>query len=394
MDHFLKYFEDKRFVRWVLQPDEALDHYWNYYLEKHPSERKEIELARLLISQLRSKEMSGSGTQSVELFSGIIEELEKSEKKQRFRRVFTSVMKYAAVAFLFFALGMVYYMIRESGPMDLLPEQLAFSHDDPRSQLILGDGENVAIEEKESSVEYRSDGKIVINQRDTVESEHDAMRQGLNQLIVPYGKNSSIQLPDGSRAWLNAGSRLVYPSFFEGKRREVFLIGEGYFEVAPDEEMPFVVQTSELDIEVLGTKFNVSAYPSENMVETVLVEGKVKLKRKGFQLIREDLILKPSQLAVFERTSAEMKVRNVDVLDYVAWPQGFLNFESVDLNRIVKKLERYYNIRIMLDDPMLGVRSISGKLRLKEEKEKVLAVLANTASARFVKLNETTYVIK
>jgi ferric-dicitrate binding protein FerR (iron transport regulator) len=129
------------------------------------------------------------------------------------------------------------------------------------------------------------------------------------------------------------------------------------------------------------------------MIETVLVEGKVKINLNDLQSFRKDYTLEPSQLATYNRTSAETKIKSVDVINYVSWHEGFLNFESADLSRIVKKLERYYNIKIILDDPMLGIRSISGKLHLKDKTEYVLEVLAKTASAELKQLNETTYVL-
>jgi ferric-dicitrate binding protein FerR (iron transport regulator) len=187
---------------------------------------------------------------------------------------------------------------------------------------------------------------------------------------------------------------LVYSSSFTGKKREVYLIGEGFFEVADNEEIPFVVQTADLNVEALGTKFNLSAYAADSFIETVLVEGKVRLMGKGNNPFAKDFILEPNQLAVFNRGNKELKIKEVNIVNHVSWHEGFLNFDSSDLNRIVKKLERYYNINIILKDPMLGVRTISGKLKLKEEKENVLKVLANTSSAELVRLNETTYELK
>jgi len=394
VDKFLKYFEDKKFVRWVLNPDNELNNYWKIYLKDNPSEKADIELARLLISQLQSKKENNIDTESIDLLSDIIRQLEQTQKKRKFRRVFTSLLKYAAVGLLFFTLGIALYYFQKPDQLKEISEQLALMPDEKNSQLILGGGKNVPIARKESTVEYQSDGKIVINKQDTVLTKTDKQKQELNQLVVPYGKNSSIKLPDGTIAYLNAGSRLIYPSFFKGNMREVYLIGEGFFEVTHDEKMPFIVQTNDLSIEVLGTEFNVSAYPSDKFVETVLVQGKVKLKEKGFQPLKKDYVLEPDQLVVFNRGSAEIKISKVNVINYIAWHEGFMNFESSDLSRIVKKLERYYNIRIMFSDPMLGIRSISGKLVLKEKKERVLNVLAETASAELVKINETTYMLK
>jgi len=378
----------------VLHYNEQSDTYWKNYLEKNPQKKKEIEFARLLILQLQSKKEGGSTEEeAIGLLSGIIQQIENTNRKKNFRRITLSLLKYAAVALVFFFLGIGYYYFQKPESFSGLAEQLYSVPDESSVQLILGDGKNVPIDQKESTVEYRADGKIVINSRDTVPAESDRQAQKLNQMVIPHGKNSSILLPDGTIAYLNAGSRLVYPNFFKGKNREVFLIGEGFFEVARDENMLFIVQTTDLNVEVLGTRFNVSAYPSDNMIETVLVEGKVKISPNSNNPFRKEYTLEANQLASFNRISAETIISAVDVSNYVSWHNGFLNFDSSDLSRIVKKLERYYNIKIILDDPMLGIRSITGKLHLKDETEYVLKVLAKTASADLKKLNETTYVL-
>ncbi len=394
MDKFLKYFEDQQFVRWVLKPDQKLDDYWQDYIKSNSSEKKQIELARLLILQLRSKKEHNSETEAIELFSEIVQKLGPRNKKTVIRRIGLAVLKYAAVGILFFSLGIAVYYYQNTNQFDGISEQLGLVQDHNNSQLILGDGKNVSIIEKESEIEYQANGNIVINNQDTVHAVSGSQKQELNQLVVPNGKNSSIKLSDGTVAFINAGSRLVYPSFFEGKKREVFLFGEGFFEVAHNTDMPFIVKTVELEIEVLGTKFNVSAYPSDNIIETVLVEGKVRIKESGFQFMKNEYILNPNQRAAYNRKNSEVNISQVDVMNYVAWHEGYLNFEASALNRITKKLERYYNIKIQLSEPMLGMRTITGKLKLNEETESVLKVLANTASAELVKLNESTYVIK
>jgi hypothetical protein len=394
MDKFLKYFENQKFVRWVLKPDQKLDDYWKEYIKSNSSEKEQIELARLLILQLRSKKEHNTETEAIELFSEIMQKLGTRNKKTVIRRIGLTVLKYAVVGLLFFSLGIVFYYYQKPSQFDGLTEQLAVDHDQNNVQLILGNGRNVSIAKKESNVEYQNNGRIVINKQDTVRAVPKSRKQELNQLLVPYGKNSSIKLPDGTIAYLNAGSRLVYPSFFEGKKREVFLFGEGFFEVIHNADMPFIVKTKELEVEVLGTKFNLSDYPSDKIIETVLVEGKVIIKESGFHFMKSEYILEPNQRAAFNRESAEMKVTQVDVLNYISWHDGYMNFEASDLNRIVKKLERYYNVQIRLDNPILGMRAITGKLKLREDKESVLKVLANTASAELIKLNETMYIMK
>lgn len=394
MDKFLKYFEDKKFVRWVFNPTEELDEYWKVYLENNSSEREQMELARLLILQLQSKKEPDYGAKAIELFSEIVKNIDRKSKKSANRTVGLSILKYAAVALLFFSLGITFYYYQKGDQLVGILNQLAEIQHQNNAQLILSDGKNFSIPEKESKIEYQKNGEIIINTQDTIHVGPDSRKQNLNLLVVPFGKKSSIKLPDGTVAFLNAGSQLVYPSSYEGEKREVCLIGEGFFEVAHNLDMPFIVKTNDLEIKVLGTKFNLSAYPSDKFIETVLVEGKVKLKETGFHLLKSDYILEPNQRAVFNRESAEIKISRVDVSNYVSWHEGYLNFETLELNRVVKKLERYYNIKIKLNDPMLGMRTITGKLKLKEETENVLNVLANTASVELIKVNQSIYILK
>jgi ferric-dicitrate binding protein FerR (iron transport regulator) len=288
-------------------------------------------------------------------------------------------------------LGIVFYTSQKSDDYLKTYQKVTELQPTGNAQLILGNGENIQMAEKESEIIYESNGKIVINKKDTVQSDFNNQAQNVNQLIVPFGKNASVKLPDGSVAYLNAGSRLIYPSVFENKKREVLLIGEGFFDVAHNDDIPFIVRTSEIEVEVLGTEFNVSAYPSDNVVETVLVNGKVKVRRSGFHLINSEYTLEPNQRAAYNRQKSETKITSVDVMNYISWHEGYLNFETSDLNRIIKKLERYYDVQIILADPVLGIRTISGKLKLEEDKESVFKVLAKTASVQLQKINDSTY---
>ncbi|MCG6187283.1 FecR family protein [Maribellus maritimus] len=391
MKKFLSYFENQKFVKWVFNPNEELDYYWEEFIRKNPKEKDQIQQSRIVLLSLKSKKTKDLKDIPHELFSKISNNIHQKKKQFTTVRVIFGVLRYSAVAVLFFTLGIVFYTYRK--PVSYLDvyKQNTEMQSVGNAQLILGNGENVQIPEKESEIVYQPNGKIVINKKDTVVSKTDFSETDVNQLIVPYGKNASIKLPDGSFAYLNAGSRLIYPSAFEKNKREVLLIGEGYFEVKHNNEIPFIVRTNEVEVVDLGTEFNVSAYPSDNVIETVLVEGIVKIRRNGFHLLYSEYILEPNQRAAYNKQNSETKITSVDVINYVSWHVGYLNFETSDLSRIVKKLERYYNIRIVLADPVLGIRTISGKLKLEEDKESVLKVLAKTASVQLEKINETTY---
>lgn len=392
LDQFFKFTEDKKFIRWVLLPDEELNQYWRTYQELNPDDVQPIETARQLVAQLRSKKEEINAETVLSLYAEILSKT--TTRKKSFHLSLRGFMRYAAVAAIFFATGIFsYYLIDQKSPgLVILSNTEIASLDDAR--LILSGGKNIPLTEKESVIEYKSGGNIVINNRDTVKAEVKQSAQEINQLVVPYGKNSFVTLADGTQVYLNAGSRLIYPSYFEGKVREVILFGEAYFNVAPMTDKPFIVQTSEINVEVLGTQFNLSAYASDKTIETVLVEGKVKITENNRKLFKKGYVLNPNELATFNRETLETTIRTVDVSNYVTWHEGYMNFESVDLSRIVKRIERYYNINIRLDDPMLGQLKITGKLKLKEEIDNLLQVIASAASLDLIKINDNYYVLK
>jgi ferric-dicitrate binding protein FerR (iron transport regulator) len=394
MNNFFRYFEDEKFVHWVYNPDQEGNDYWSSWFTTHPEDRKDAEFAQLILLQLKSKGEKGNKNDAAAIYSEIIEKLSKSDRQNSWRRLILPFTRYAAVAILFLSLGaFLTYTITKKQDFEF-DQSMNTVLGNAESQLILSDGRKIALHAKESSVEYVKAGTIVIDQTDTIESRSQKLETEMNQLIIPFGKNSSIILPDGTVAHLNAGSRLMYPSVFRGKNREVFLLGEGYFEVSPQPEKPFVVKTNDLSIVAIGTVFNVSAYPTDKIIETVLVKGQVVLRDNSFHIFQKDFVLKPGELAAFNRETLETLNRRVDVTDYVAWHEGFLNFQSVDLSRIILRLERYYNIKLILENPMMGTRSITGKLVLKEDKNLVLEVLASTARVELFKINESTYGLK
>lgn len=394
MDNLSKYLEDISFISWVFEPTSELNLFWKKYGIEHPEESNRIILARKIILQFRTVAKPLSEEEKIRLFSKVLEQIESKEKSRKNIRIFMSMAKYAAVAIFFFSIGaLLFYK-----PNTVNPAFYSFNMNDAASddqvKLIRSNGEDVILENNRSVIKYQKDGELVINS-DTIKSDklNSASSQSFNQLIIPYGKTSEILLSDGTKVFLNAGSRLVYPDKFIGNSREVMLFGEAYFEVKHDSKQPFIVQVNDLRIKDLGTKFNISAYPSDGRVETVLTEGKISLKANNSGLFSTATELIPGQLATFDRQTTKINVKTVNVDDYILWTQGMMKFETVDLSRIVKKLERFYNIKLQFNDPMLGTLIISGKLGLNESREEVLERIARTASVNIVKKGEDFYTI-
>lgn len=184
-----------------------------------------------------------------------------------------------------------------------------------------------------------------------------AMRQ---ELYVPAGQRAELTLPDGSKVWLNAGSRLSYPSAFTNERR-VSLSGEGYFVVAPNLEIPFIVSTSTIDIKALGTEFNVYSYPATGSTEVYLQKGSVKTYFPDSE--SRGTILSPGQCLVQKGNQFELKEMDPDVL---LWREGFYTFKKQKLGSIINKLELYYDVKIIVRDPEILNYEYVGKFRQRD----------------------------
>ena len=386
MEQLSKYIENKNFIHWVFEPDEELETWWNQFENEHPEEKRNIRLARKVLLKFRTTNQSLSEEEKITLFSRVLSQVEERQRNGKGRRIIIGMLKYAAVAFLFFSIGaLLFYKQNQFNPK-FLAQQLSEQVPENVARLIRANGQNITLINNKSVLQYKSNGKLVVN-NDTIKSDLSKpdSETPLNQLIIPYGKTSEVLLSDGTKVFLNAGSRLVYPEIFKGKTREVFLIGEAFFDVKHDKDHPFIVQLSDIRVKVLGTRFNISAYTADNVIETVLAEGSVVMDKNYAGIFEKSIVLVPDQMASFDRTTKDTRVKAVNVNNYILWTKGVLQFENTDLNRITKKLERFYNIRIRFADPLLGGLRISGKLELKEDRDEICDRIARAASVNIVK---------
>lgn len=178
----------------------------------------------------------------------------------------------------------------------------------------------------------------------------------MSQMIMPdmivsveKGQKANVVLPDGSKVWVNSDSRLSYGSRFNQKERVLSLEGEAYFEVTPDKDRPFIVETDELAVRALGTSFNVKSYEEEKDVSTVLMTGKVEVTSDY-----DRLVLNPNERIVFNKQTGHMEKSTVENTgDYINWKYNALTFNGETFENIVHTLERYYNTRIVFESETL-----------------------------------------
>lgn len=197
----------------------------------------------------------------------------------------------------------------------------------------------------------------------TIQSNIIAMDQ---EFYVPPGQRAELTLPDGSKVWLNAGSKLTYPSVFTNERK-VKLSGEGFFSVAKNDQIPFIVSTATIDIQALGTEFNVYSYPENKSTEVYLQQGAVKTYFPKNEA--HGIILSPGQCIVQKGKKLELKQTDTDEL---LWKEGLYSFKKQKLADIIKKLELYYDVKIKVLDPEILNYEYVGKFR---QRDGILTIL-------------------
>ena len=221
---------------------------------------------------------------------------------------------------------------------------------------------------------------------------------------VAHGSKSKIELPDGTRVTLNSGSFIRYPNNFGGDKREVYFEGEAYFDVKKNKSKPFIVSTGEIEIKVLGTQFNVSAYPDEKNIETTLVKGEVEVfyKKRG-SVEKRHVLLKPNQKLIFQKTlpvadkkqdqttgnEKPLSLQKPVSVEFIpdteiltSWKDNKLEFSNVRFEDLITRLERWYNVSIVILSPEIKNARLSGEFE-KETIEQALKALNLAVPFRF-----------
>ena len=205
---------------------------------------------------------------------------------------------------------------------------------------------------------------------------------------TPRGGMYQITLPDGSRAWMNADTKISFPAQFIGKERKILLSGEAYFEVAKNKEKPFIVESEGQQVEVLGTHFNISAYKGEG-IKTTLLEGSVKVMQRNSGLAlpgttlpnNEGVVLKPNQQAILSDNG--IKCIQVDPSLAIAWKNGLFAYKNASLEYVMQQISRWYNVDVVYETQDLKERQLTGSVSRYDQVSGILKVIENTGEAHF-----------
>ena len=305
----------------------------------------------------------------------------------------------AAAAMLCVAFGLAFFLLRDKSREAKMQPIAAAHRQSPivpgRNQavLTLGNGTQVVLDSAHAGLLTNENGVKVVKLANgqlaynAAGSANAAQQVAYNTLSTPRGGQYKILLPDGTQVWLNAASEITYPTVFTGGKREVSIEGEAYFEVAKNPQQPFIVKTdNNMQVEVLGTHFDVNAYADENTVKTTLLEGSVKVTgASGTKM------LQPGEQMQMNKTGELKVVEGVDVESMVAWKEGIFNFEEADITAVMRELSRWYDVDVVYEGAMPKVL-FTAIISKNNNINQVLNMLETTLRVHFRIQDRTIYV--
>jgi transmembrane sensor len=334
------------------------------------------------------------------LFHQIMDEIDNKEtpwkKSQLLKRIRRSAVVLATILISTLIGSYHYYqnniiqkkIIVTSSPI-VDPNAITLKLNDGSIKVISESNEETIVDQKGNIIGTHTEGKISYSNKG-----NSTEQLKYNELHVPLGKQLNLTLSDGTEVTLNAGTILKYPErFINGLKREVFLLeGEIYLNVSKDKFHPFIVNTSNINVEVLGTEFNMSSYPEDESINTVLVEGSVRLSEEtspdSFK------ILNPGHLASWNKSDKEMSIKKVDTEIYTAWKDGILLFKKSSYQNIRKKLSRHFDITIENNYSFLDSQVYSASFNKENSIEDILEAFKEDTPFKYTVENNKITITK
>lgn len=320
----------------------------------------------------------------------VIDSYDQAEINPKYSYRFWYQPGIAASIIILFTIGFYFFSNRTTVQKVAIkivePKVEVIAPGDDRAILTLSDGSKIILEDAKNgilanqagvSIQKTSDGKLLYsfsNSANTVtpQSEESVL---YNKIETPVGGKYQINLPDGSKVWLNSSSSLRFSALFNGNTREVELSGEAYFDVSENKSKPFKVITKDQIVEVLGTQFNINSYSDEGSIKTTLIEGSVKIIYKD-----KVVLLSPGQQ--FQPKETLAKVVEADTEEVVAWKDGYFVFKNEDIRSIMRKLSRWYNVEVSYSGNIPEV-GFGGNISRSKDISEVLDVLQLTNAVHF-----------
>ncbi len=362
------------FIAWVKCPDADSNLFWKEYLQRYPAQAGVVAEARRLVEAIRVVNESMAEERVAATWSGIQERIHLLQRRSRM--LYLRRWMAAAAVLLFLVFGLWFVVGRggaEKPSVALAPKVEDIAPGGNKAVLTLADGTKVILDSANNGAITKQGNVTVIKLDDgrlAYNKEGAATQVLYNTITTPKGGQYQLVLADGTRVWLNAASSLRFPAAFAEKERRVELTGEGYFEVAHNAVMPFVVQRGEAEVKVLGTHFNINGYEDEPSLKITLLEGKVMVSNRD-----QTAVLKPGQQAQLQTTNSKLKITNqVDIDEVVAWKNGLFQFEQADIKTIMRQVARWYNVDVVFEGRVPD-KKFDGKIYRNTSLKEVFGIL-------------------
>lgn len=306
------------------------------------------------------------------------------------RRIF--LFKSMSVAAFLILLISVAFLLMNRTQISEMSHQLVSTHNE--TKLELANGEKIVLNPSVKSVVVDGSGTQAICDTNLLNYKTNIIQSSdkpitYNKLFVPTGVEYQLILSDGTRVYMNAASELRYPIAFSSGNREVYLKGEAYFEVQPDTTRTFVVKTDDLDIQVLGTSFNVNAYSDVSFLTATLISGKVRVIYNDKQY---DLI--PSEQICYDKETKNISRKMVDTRLYTSWKDGYYYFEAMRLEDIMQMISHWYGFKVFFQNSSLKDIEFSGRIQRYENVNRLFQKFEKTEDVSFVYKDNTVVVGK
>lgn len=299
--------------------------------------------------------------------------------------------RYAVAAMLVCcsAVGFYFYSVPGKPAVTTVAEKVTpvpvITPGDDKAVLTLGDGRKIILDSAENgelakqagvSIHKTSEGQIMYSFSGETNETSAGSKVAYNTVETPAGGKYQVNLPDGSKVWLNSSSSLRFPAMFTGNTREVELSGEAFFDVSTNKNRPFKVTSKDQVVEVLGTQFNINSYADEEEVKTTLIEGSVKVHYKD-----KVVMLNPGQQ--FQSKAGRIaKATPADTEEVIAWKNGYFLFKNENIHSVMRKISRWYDVEVIYSGEIPSV-GFGGNISRSKDIDEVLAVLQLTNVVKF-----------
>ncbi len=307
--------------------------------------------------------------------------MQKLNHRNKVRALYRNLRVAAAIVLPLMLVGGTYWYFQNSrARTEQLAEQSPLAPIRTKAVLITTNGDELdltssgaELTDSVAGIQMRNDSLLGLS----YQTETASALTAFNTLITPRGGEYKLTLADGTQVWLNCESELHYPVAFKGDVRKVSLKGEAFFDVTKSAK-PFIVETDEVNVRVLGTRFNVSAYPDEEAVQTTLTRGLVQVESEAAKVS-----LHPGDQAEYLRTDASLLRQAVDTTLYVGWIDGYFRFEGETLEQLMHNLSRWYDVDFRISAGVDRQKKLYGKLNRRDDFDVIMGMVSKIAGASF-----------